>query len=79
MDAGTAFGDVLADRRFRRGSFEQLDERVTSNEASYSSTIRIVEWSFWKAKDFFIERQDLAETTYSDADVRYARAPTGRR
>ena len=56
MDAGTAFGDELADGCVRLLGLEQLDEGVTGREAGDVRTVGVVERVFGETEQIAVER-----------------------
>ena len=69
MNAGTALGDELADRRISGLRLEQFDQRISSLQAGDAGSISIVEGNVRQAKDISIEWQDPAERVNGDAHV----------
>src|SRR5205823_5020112 len=70
MNAGTAFGDELADRRVGLFGFEQLHERVSRTHGGDAGAVGVVEGLLRKSQQVTIEWKHAIERLDGDADVR---------
>ena len=69
VNAGTAFGDELADRRLGRFGLEELDERVARAQTGDTSTIGIVQRLLGHAEQIAVEGQESIERVDSNSDM----------
>ena len=77
VNSGAALGNEAADRRLGRFRFEELDEGITRSESGDRRPIGIVQLYFRKLENIAIEREDLGEGPYRDANMRDLGSPTG--
>ena len=77
MDAGTTFGDELADGRIRMVGLEQLDERFAGDEARDAGTVGVVEADFREAEQVAVEGENLVERAHGDPHVGDASCTAG--
>ena len=70
VNAGPAFGDELADGRFRGFGLEELHKRVARAETGDPGSLGIVQRLFGQAEKVAIERQDSLERFDGNSDVR---------
>jgi len=77
MDARTTLLDESCDRRIRRFCFEKLDERLAGGDSGDARAVSIVERDLWEIEDVAVERQNLVENAYRDADMGETRSTRG--
>lgn len=73
VNAGTALGDVLADRRIFGLRFEQFHQRFSGGQPRNGGTVGVVQRNLGHAKDIAVKRKQFVEGAYGNADMGNAR------